>query len=59
MEEEMRRIGADYVKRSVSASEHRPRQLAELDTRIERLRERQRSGKKGLTPPIGYRARHC
>ena len=44
MAEEMRRLVADRAREQAGRSEQRPRQLADLDARIERLRERQKHG---------------
>ena len=46
---EIQSIYAQHVRAASERAEQRPRQLAELDARIDRLRERQRSGDPDLT----------
>ncbi len=47
---EMQAVYAQHIRDAAGGAEQRPRQLAELDARIDPLRERLRSGDPDLTP---------
>jgi len=49
MVDEMKSMYAEHLRVSATQIEQRPRQLAELDARIERLRERQKAGDPDMT----------
>ena len=49
MAEEMQRLFAEHLRAHASQAQQRPKQLAELDARIERLRDRLKNGDPDLT----------
>jgi len=49
MAAEIQALYAQHIREAAGRAEQRPRQLAELDARVDRLRERQRSGDPDLT----------